>query len=118
MEPGNQGGDRQDGPADGTVGMSVSGSVPLHRQIATQIRRQIDGKELPIHSKLASEVLLAQQYGVSRGTITKALDSLVQQRVLYRRRPQGTFVAGPPSVVGPLEVASEIAETPSSALPT
>jgi DNA-binding GntR family transcriptional regulator len=50
-------------------------------------------QSLPRHSKLPSEVALAKQYGVSRGTVTKAMETLVRQAVLYRRRPQGTFVA-------------------------
>ncbi len=72
---------------------------PLHRQIASAISAEIGQRGLPPHSKLASEVDLAQRYGVSRGTVTKALDTLVQQGMLYRQRPRGTFVAGPPIAV-------------------
>ncbi len=80
-------------------------SLPLHRQIALQICQHINYQELPAHSKIASEVVLAKHYGVSRGTVTKALDTLVQQQVLYRRRPRGTFVAGPP-LIAPVGAAS------------
>src|SRR4051812_11776143 len=67
--------------------------LALHRRIAADIRQEIERKSLAAHSRLASEVGLAARYGVSRGTITKALDTLVQQGLVYRRRPLGTFVA-------------------------
>lgn len=68
-------------------------SPSLHRQVVAGIREQIAQCGLSAHAKLASEVALAKQFGVSRGTVTKALDTLVRQGVLYRRRPQGTFIA-------------------------
>jgi GntR family transcriptional regulator of arabinose operon len=71
-------------------------SLPLHRRIALSIRQDIVQKELAPHTKIPSEVELARQYNVSHGTITKALGTLVQEGALYRRRPQGTFVAPPP----------------------
>ena len=67
--------------------------TPLHRQLTARIQQEIVHRALPPHGKLASEVALARQYGVSRGTITKAVDTLVREGVLYRRQPQGTFVS-------------------------
>ena len=74
---------------------SRSSTVPLHRQVAQCIHDDIMQRNLAAHTKIPSEVELAQQYGVSHGTITKALESLVRAHVLYRQRPQGTFVADP-----------------------
>src|SRR6266699_1522572 len=71
-------------------------SLPLHRRIALSIRQDIAQKELAPHTRIPSEVALARQYSVSHGTITKALEALVREGILYRRRPQGTFVAPPP----------------------
>jgi DNA-binding LacI/PurR family transcriptional regulator len=71
-------------------------SLPLHSRIALSIRQDIAQKELAPHTKIPSEVALACQYDVSHGTITKALGTLVHEGILYRRRPQGTFVAPPP----------------------
>ncbi len=68
-------------------------SLPAYRVIAANIQRSIVEQKLTGNSKLPSELELAAQYGVSRGTVTKALDMLVQQGILYRRRPQGTFVS-------------------------
>jgi len=68
-------------------------ALPLHRRIAQSIQQDIAQRNLIAHTKIPSEVDLAKQYGVSHGTITKALEALVRSGVLYRRRPQGTFVA-------------------------
>lgn len=68
-------------------------ALPLHRRIAQSIQLDIAQRNLTPHTKIPSEVDLAKLYGVSHGTITKALESLVREGILYRRRPQGTFVA-------------------------
>lgn len=74
---------------------TTEASLPLHRRIALNIQEEIARKGLPPHAKLPSEVALARQYGVSHGTMTKALETLVHEGIVYRRRPQGTFVAAP-----------------------
>jgi DNA-binding LacI/PurR family transcriptional regulator len=68
----------------------------LHQYIAEQIRSYIMREGLTPHTKIPSEVTLAAQYQVSRGTIMKALEILVREGICYRRRPQGTFVASVP----------------------
>jgi DNA-binding LacI/PurR family transcriptional regulator len=68
-------------------------ALPLHRRIAQSIQQDIIQQNLKAHTKIPSELDLAKQYGVSHGTITKALESLVRNGIVYRLRPQGTFVA-------------------------
>lgn len=68
----------------------------LHHYIAEQLRSYIVQEGLTPNSKIPSEVALAARYQVSRGTIMKALEILVQEGICYRRRPQGTFVASIP----------------------
>src|SRR5581483_1209901 len=68
----------------------------LHHYIAEQLRSYIVQEGLTPNTKIPSEVTLAAQYQVSRGTIMKALEILVQEGICYRRRPQGTFVASVP----------------------
>jgi len=65
----------------------------LYGQVADRIREDIARQGLLAHNKVPAEVTLAERYQVSRGTIIKALDVLVRQGIVYRRRPQGTFVA-------------------------
>src|SRR6185312_5556617 len=42
---------------------------------------------------IQSEVQIAKQFGVSLGTVRKAVDELVAQQILERRQGKGTFVA-------------------------
>ncbi|GCE25179.1 GntR family transcriptional regulator [Dictyobacter alpinus] len=67
--------------------------VSLHQQIAQSIQQDIVQQGLAPHTRISSEAEFTRQYGVSHNTINKALELLVHQGVLYRRRPQGTFVA-------------------------
>lgn len=70
----------------------VAGSVvPLYHQIYLVLREQYvetnDGS-----TPLPSELDLAKRYQVSRITMRKALDQLVQEGLVTRRRGAGTFV--------------------------
>lgn len=89
--------------------------LALHRQLAARIRQEITRRELPAHGKLASEVDLAKRYGVSRGTVTKAFDTLVREGVLYRRQPQGTFVS-PATSIGATEGVALRSAAPASSV--
>jgi len=65
-------------------------SQPLWRQIA--VRLVADARRLGPGARFPSERALSAQYGVQRGTVQKALDHLVAQRVLTRSPSRGTFV--------------------------
>lgn len=67
-------------------------SVPLYRQLSQQIRLVIEGGSLPRGRLLGNEILLAERFGVSRQTARKAINELVEQGVLVRRRGVGTQV--------------------------
>ena len=59
-------------------------------------RSLLDSIEAGIHapgSTLPSEAALAAAFGVSVGTLRKAVDALVAQGLLVRRQGRGTFVA-------------------------
>lgn len=66
---------------------------PLYAQLrARMIQRMIAG-EWPAGALLPSEFRLAQEFGVSQGTVRKALDSLAAENLVVRRQGRGTFVA-------------------------
>jgi len=68
-------------------------SRPLYVQVKELMtRRIIDGAWTP-GMALPSEFSLAQQFGVSQGTVRKALDALSGENVVVRRQGRGTFVA-------------------------
>ncbi len=63
--------------------------------LAGQIREHIRQKGYAVGQGLPTERVLAERYGVSRGTIRQALDILEQQRLVIRHQGRGTFVADP-----------------------
>lgn len=66
---------------------------PLYKQIKDSIVQQLVAGEWRPGDKLPSEFDLAARYGVSQGTVRKALDELTAQNLLVRRQGRGTFVA-------------------------
>ena len=66
---------------------------PLYAEVKRRITQSLMSGEWPQDSALPSEAQLAQRFGVSGGTVRKALSELVSERVLVRRRGLGTFVA-------------------------
>ncbi len=67
--------------------------LPVYRQIELSLKEYINANELGRHARLPSEAQLAQEHGASVGTVRKALNNLVAEKIIYRRHGQGTFVA-------------------------
>src|SRR5688572_6130114 len=72
-----------------------SSPTPLYFQLARAIEGAITGGALPAGSRLANELLLAQQYGLSRPTVRRAVQELVDKGLLVRKRGVGTQVIQP-----------------------
>ncbi|MEO7039908.1 MAG: GntR family transcriptional regulator, partial [Candidatus Elarobacter sp.] len=70
-----------------------SAPVALHRQLATHLRDAILTGELAGGTRLHASRTLALQLGVSRNTVTQALDQLVAEGYLETRIGAGTYVA-------------------------
>ena len=66
--------------------------VPLYQQLAEEIRTAIRGGLLRRGSQLSNEIGLAKQFGVSRPTTRRAIQELVDQGLLVRKRGVGTQV--------------------------
>jgi GntR family transcriptional regulator len=80
-----------------------SGPDLLHTQIEQVLRALIvDGSWAP-RRRLPPEPVLADQLGVNRGTLRRALGALISQGLLVSRRGRGTFVA-------PIAAAPSIAQ--------
>jgi GntR family transcriptional regulator len=73
-----------------------SGAAPLYQQLATRLRRQINDGVFQPGDRLPSEEGLCAQFGVSRITVRAALDQLVDDGLLWRKRGKGTFVSSRP----------------------
>jgi GntR family transcriptional regulator len=64
----------------------------MYRQIADDLRRQIETGELPPGAQLASEIELRETYQASRNTIRDAVKVLATRGLVEIRPGQGTFV--------------------------
>ena len=78
-----------------TFDIDRSSPTPLYYQLAQAIEGAISGGSLPTGSKLENEVLLAQRYGLSRPTVRRAVQELVDKGLLVRKRGVGTQVIQP-----------------------
>ena len=67
-------------------------SLPLYQQLQRALRQAIETRVLGPDDALPAERDLAQDFGVSRITVRKALDGLVGEGLLVRRQGSGTFV--------------------------
>lgn len=74
--------DREEGSAE-----------PLHARIAARVRRDVRQGRYGLGQRLPSEVDLARQLGVSRGTVRQALTALLLEGLLETVPGRGTFVS-------------------------
>lgn len=69
--------------------------VPLWAQLKAELRGRIHRGDWPPGTRLPSEVLLCETYGVSRITAARAIQELVREGLLQRQRGVGTLVMAP-----------------------
>ncbi len=65
---------------------------PMYRQIADDLRRQIETGELPPGDQLRTEFELREVYNASRNTVRDAIKWLITRGLVETRPGQGTFV--------------------------
>lgn len=63
-----------------------------YEAIAARLERRIKAGDWAYHMPLPSEPRLAEWYGVSRATIRRAAELLIERGLVERRRGKGTFV--------------------------
>src|SRR3546814_223953 len=73
--------------------LEAESAAPLYLQLQRVLRDAIERRVLGPDEALPPERDLAEAYKVSRVTVRKALDGLVDARLLTRRQGAGTFVA-------------------------
>lgn len=69
-----------------------SGPIPLYFQVAQKIEQAIMNGDLAAGSRLENEVSLGERLGLSRPTVRRAIQDLVDKGLLVRRRGIGTQV--------------------------
>src|SRR5580698_4766075 len=88
----------------GYLSLEASSHRPLYLQVVDSLRIDIANKTPG--DKIDSEPRLSKRFGVSRFTITRAIEILVDEGLINRRQGLGTFVAAPPLKRAPSYLAS------------
>jgi GntR family transcriptional regulator len=86
---------------------SAGGGIPAYVRIAASLRERV--RSMPAHSLVPSERELSEIYDVSRMTARRAVGLLESEGYVYRRPPQGTFVAEPRLILRLGSFAEEVA---------
>ena len=66
---------------------------PLYVQTKALLERALEAGEWPPGTAIPAEVALAARFGVSQGTVRKAIGALAAENLLVRKQGKGTFVA-------------------------
>lgn len=66
---------------------------PLYKQVKDRLADRIAAGAWRPGAMLPSEFEIAAEFGVSQGTVRKALDEMTAENLLLRRQGRGTFVA-------------------------
>jgi GntR family transcriptional regulator len=75
--------------------LSAGDPAPLYLRLESLIRSAIEGGQLVAGDALPPEREIATDLGISRVTVRKAFEMLVNAGLLQQRRGSGTFVAAP-----------------------
>ncbi len=70
----------------------MAGNQTKYSFIAEEIRTRIKNQEYPLDKPIPDEMTLAKEFDCSRMTMKKALEVLVLEGLLYRKRGHGTFI--------------------------
>ena len=72
--------------------LDEASSLPLYQQLQRKLRLAIENRVLGADDALPPERDLAEELRVSRITVRKAIDGLVEEGLLIRKQGSGTFV--------------------------
>ena len=73
--------------------MAMTKTIPAYQRIKNAILDNIHSGKWQAGNAISTEMALAEEFGVSRMTVNRALKELSEERVLERRQGSGTFVA-------------------------
>jgi len=72
--------------------LDKTSSIPLHQQLANEIRMAIRSKNYPPGYKLPTEEELCQHFAISRPVVRQAYKQLMSEELIYRHKGKGSFV--------------------------
>lgn len=82
-----------------------NGPIPLYFQVSSRLEREIRSGRIPAGARLENELSIAERLALSRPTVRRAIQELVDKGLLVRRRGIGTQVV-PGTVSRPVELTS------------
>lgn len=88
-----------------SIALDRSSPVPLYFQVAQELEHRILEGDIPAGTKLENELHMADRLGLSRPTLRRAIEYLVDRGMLVRKRGVGTQVVRP-RVRRPVELSS------------
>ncbi|MCG2585163.1 GntR family transcriptional regulator [Massilia sp. TS11] len=88
--------------------MAFNDNSPLYMQVARKLIQDVRDGRYQVDQALPSERSLSEQLEISRVTARKAIDQLVEQGLVVRRRGSGNYVA--PRIEQPLSNLSSFSE--------
>jgi GntR family transcriptional regulator len=75
--------------------LSEESAVPLYDQLRQELEARIMAGEWSRSDTFPTEEGLCEEYGISRGTVRRALEELSRKGLLYRKPGKGSFVKEP-----------------------
>jgi len=91
-QPGNPGNSDDSSPGESAAPAGLR-FEPLYQQIKVAILQGIESGEWAAGHMIPSEMELARRFGVSQGTVRKAVEALAAENMLARRQGKGTYVS-------------------------
>jgi len=79
-------------PEEVFSGLDRQGPVPLYAQVAERFEILIADGTLPSGTRLENEIAMGERFGLSRPTMRRAIQVLVDKGLLVRRRGVGTQI--------------------------
>lgn len=69
-----------------------TGPIPLYFQVSSRLENAIHSGKIPAGARLENEIAIGQRLGLSRPTVRRAIQEVVDKGLLVRRRGIGTQV--------------------------
>ena len=92
----------------------IAGSLPKYRQLLQLLRQQILSGRLAPGARLATEEELVQTYGLSRGTVRKAIEQLAAEGLVRTEQGSGTYVSSAHPSAVPFRFGDDGAGAPAT----
>jgi DNA-binding GntR family transcriptional regulator len=94
--------------------VAVEFAPPRYAQMVNALQERIEAGTYPPGSLLPSENQLITEFGVSRTTVTRALNLLRQDGWIDSQQGRGTFVRGRPAETGRVRRGQELVDRPDA----